>query len=747
MAAFVLLTLASVISLGFLRMDNDHWLSPQDPVEKSYQEFQTNFSQNPEVALVIEASDFFSEATLKKIKALREDLKQIAHVHDVVTPLEMVFFEGRRDQLQISSFMALLEKDHWQNPERYRDKIKQLFYGHFFVSQDEKYFLSLISFPLKETQNPSWNKVRRQVFVEIQQAVKKHFPQGHIRMVGEQYMKYQTDLRSMNSLKFSIGAILLFATLVLWLFLKRLLLILVPLCTTVVAVLGFFLLMAIFRQPLTIVSVSLPAMVLVTALCDSIHICLRYVQLRLRAGLLKSLQRTYQEKWLPSFFTAFTTAVGCGSFVSSRIIPLQSYSLIGFVAIILAFFVMLHLSILLIYYFDRFFIVQENREILAPQKIFKNLEKWATKYPKRVLSGHAVVAVLLFGALFFLTTEASFIESFYKTNDPIRQNYVFFDKTFQGSGQYEIILKGSEGTFLNPKQIAEVESIKKELKQIHSFSGSVAYTDWLKSLHGALYPEVSNQSSFPKLPNQVAQELMLYELSNSESAPDVISHYLSYDQGSARIRASFYQQNSKKIEETLTKLNQIVPRNTSLNYEITGSEPRYNVLSNYLLNTQIQSILYSFVVIYLCFLIPFGFRLGFIGMIPNIFPVLFVYGVMAVTRVPVDFATILIEALVLGVAVDDTIHYLFHYQHIKTTHVREKSALTAESVGMGTFMTSLVLLITFVVFSFSDLLILMRFGIFAALGMVAGFWADMVLLPNLLIVFDRRRETTAQKPS
>jgi predicted RND superfamily exporter protein len=81
------------------------------------------------------------------------------------------------------------------------------------------------------------------------------------------------------------------------------------------------------------------------------------------------------------------------------------------------------------------------------------------------------------------------------------------------------------------------------------------------------------------------------------------------------------------------------------------------------------------------------------------------------------------------------------YQHIKTTHVREKSALTAESVGMGTFMTSLVLLITFVVFSFSDLLILMRFGIFASLGMVAGFWADMVLLPNLLIVFDRHHKT------
>lgn len=142
--------------------------------------------------------------------------------------------------------------------------------------------------------------------------------------------------------------------------------------------------------------------------------------------------------------------------------------------------------------------------------------------------------------------------------------------------------------------------------------------------------------------------------------------------------------------------------------------------------------------------------LATLAVVPNMFPILFVFGVMGAFKIPISSGTAMVATIAMGIALNDTIHFMLHYRmrtRVEGRSAHEAIQLTIASIGRPVVWTSLVHIAGFAIFLATDFIPLFQFGLFASLAMFTALIGDVVLLPNLLLVFDRAaRRTTTTAP-
>jgi predicted RND superfamily exporter protein len=194
-------------------------------------------------------------------------------------------------------------------------------------------------------------------------------------------------------------------------------------------------------------------------------------------------------------------------------------------------------------------------------------------------------------------------------------------------------------------------------------------------------------------------------------------------------------------EETIllmSKLDRVldpVAAREGLSYFYTGTVPMFVSINRRLTNSQISSFLVSFTCIFLLLLLLFRkLRLAFLGMIPNILPVVTTVGIMGLVGVAMDVATVLIAAISLGIAVDDTIHFLWAFRDRQMRGASDLAALdlAVRAVGRPLILTSLVLVAGFLTMTFSSYLPVVFLGVFVSLNVLLAILLDIILLPALI---------------
>ena len=158
-----------------------------------------------------------------------------------------------------------------------------------------------------------------------------------------------------------------------------------------------------------------------------------------------------------------------------------------------------------------------------------------------------------------------------------------------------------------------------------------------------------------------------------------------------------------------------------------------------LFNSQIKSLGFVIILIFLMFLILFkSFKLSFIGIIPNIFASTYILGIIGYLSIPLDIMTTTIAAITIGIAVDNTIHYLYRYIEFKKNNAMIDSInLTNKSAGLAVLTTSLTIALGFSVLSFSNFIPTVIFGIFTSMAMLFAMIGVLLFLPSLLILIKK----------
>ena len=572
---------------------------------------------------------------------------------------------------------------------------------------------------------------------------------GGPAMITSDMMEYiKSDL-----VVFGIGVASVFA-IMLYLFFGNIWFIILPISNaflTTFVTAGF---LGYMDWKISVVSSNFIALLLILTISLTVHVLVKVNELikdysDRRSALIESVNQMF----LPCFFAALTTAVAFLSLLLGDLKPVIEFGKMMAFGISIAFiftFSFLPSSLSLIKGInsqDYLSLHQVTNKILSMSKNNKQLI---------YLSFVLLFSVFIYGTT-KLVVENRFIDYFDEETE-IHQGMLEIDKNLGGTATLDIIIQ--EPLDLTSNEIIDDDFFDDNLFEddnsdasgywwnVYSLEELEAIHDYLDSL-----PEIGKVLSVAsgiKLARLIndGKDLNDLELALLRSVlPEDIRETLLYSyinkddsvvRISTRVNESAENLNRKELLEKInhdliTKFNLSEDR-----FEITGLAVLYNNMLQSLFQSQIGSLLVVFSVIAFMLLIIFkSFKIMLIGLIPNIFVASSVVGILGLLNIPLDIMTITVAAISVGMAVDNTIHYIYRYKkEMKLNHSIETALHNAHTTtGRAIFYTASTIATGFSILSLSNFFPTQLFGIFTALAMLIAFISSLSILPNLLVKF------------
>jgi predicted RND superfamily exporter protein len=360
------------------------------------------------------------------------------------------------------------------------------------------------------------------------------------------------------------------------------------------------------------------------------------------------------------------------------------------------------------------------------------------------------IVTVAFGiiGIFRLHVETNVIEYFHPSA-PFRQAVEIISERLQGTAPIDIIIEGSKaGDIEDPKLLKSIEKMQSSLGRHPAFGKSTSVVDYLKLINKAMHNNDQSHYVLPQTKEEVSQYLLVYSLADDQKTLD---QYMDYDYRIARIRVRTGATSSSGVIELKDFIEQqaegIFPPN--IKWKVTGDQ----ILSAESAQHLSHGILYSFslamIIISIIMMLLFrSVKMGAVAMIPNMLPIIFVLGVMGWGGIEFNIGTSIVVCVAIGIAVDDTIHFLvrYFYELKQTNHylIRaltgvkitdgQKQAIwtTLDHVRRPITLTSVAIFLGFGVLGFSQFVPIEWFGILTALTMIFCLLCDLFILPVLL---------------
>jgi len=505
---------------------------------------------------------------------------------------------------------------------------------------------------------------------------------------------------------------------------------------------------------ISVVSSNFIALLLILTISLTVHVLVKINELK--KGSSDNDQSSIDavdQMFLPCFFAALTTAVAFLSLLLGDLKPVIEFGKMMAFGISIAFvftFSFLPSSLSLIK-------KNKSNDYLSLHKITNKILAISKNYSTYIyLTFSIVFCVLLFGTT-KLVVENRFIDYFDEETE-IYQGMLEIDQNLGGTATLDIIIK--EPPLIISDDLIEDEFFDDSLFDDETSSASgywwnVYSLAELEEIHDYLdsLPEIGKVLSVAsgiKLARLIndGEDLNDLELALLRSVlPEDIREtllysYINKDDSIVRISTRVNESaDSLNRNELLEKINNDLITKFNLSedrFEITGLAVLYNNMLQSLFQSQIGSLLLVFSVIAFMLLLIFkSFKIMIIGLIPNVFVASSVVGTLGLLKIPLDIMTITVAAISVGMAVDNTIHYIYRYKkEIKITNSIEMALQNAHTTtGRAIFYTAATIATGFSILSLSNFFPTQLFGIFTALAMLIAFISSLSLLPNLLVKF------------
>jgi predicted RND superfamily exporter protein len=364
----------------------------------------------------------------------------------------------------------------------------------------------------------------------------------------------------------------------------------------------------------------------------------------------------------------------------------------------------------------------------------------STDYPKGVIVLFAAVGLLLILGIARIKIDTVFSE-YYPPDSPVRRTISLMDEQFLGTGNMEILLETeSEGVFRDPEVLLALETVKEWIEKSYPelITHNWTLNNQLKQTHRKLKENREEYYSVPDNPELVSQLLVLIESGDYEN----LERLVSLDYANARMSISLKTIGSKKsvellkviqpgIEKILSPLKERYPE---LRVTLTGGVGTWARVFDAISWSQVYSFGLAFFIISLIMFGIFGsLKLGLVAILPNTFPMLTVFGLMGWLDFNLDITTLMTAPIIIGIAVDDTIHFITHYRLslLKGASISEAIHSTLHEVGQAIIFTTLILMSIFLFFIPVSHVGVSRFSILAVIAVFSALLADLFLLPAL----------------
>ena len=588
---------------------------------------------------------------------------------------------------------------------------------------------------------------------------------GGPSMIATDMMEYiESDL-----VIFGTAVAVIFA-LMLYLFFGSLWYVLLPLLNAFLATFitaGF---LGFMDWKISVVSSNFIALLLILTISLTVHLLVKINEIKKDKNLRNAIVEGYGQMFAPCFFAALTTAVAFLSLTFGELKPVIEFGKMMAFGISIAFILTFTFLPCAIYLVSKI----KTKDYLSLHKITSWILDFSNNNKIIIGSSFIIVFIIFSYGVSKLEVENRFIDYFDKETE-IYQGMYEIDSKLGGTATLDIII--SEPTESDIPEKSKMQNIATNVAVIaNDFSFDDLFEDdlfedmtsdasgywWntyslktLEDIHDYLdsIPEIGKVLSVAsgiKLAREIndGEDLNDLELALLRSVlPEDIREtllysYINKDDSVVRISTRVNESSANlNRNELLEKINFDLQNEFNLKpdqYEITGLAVLYNNMLQSLFQSQIGSLLIVFAVISIMLLLIFkSFKVMVIGLIPNIFVASSVMGLLGLLKIPLDIMTITVAAISVGMAVDNTIHYIYRYKkELKKTDSVEKALGNAHTTtGRAIFYTATTIAAGFCILSLSNFFPTVLFGLFTSLAMVLAFITSLTVLPNLLVKY------------
>lgn len=731
----------------------DDWFDDSEAIEIATDKFEEQFGNNDTINVLIQADDVFHPVVLKAIQELGEELKEKVPYADEVTSLvDLEISVGTEDGIRvINPFEDGIPSD----PEKLKE-IKELILSrqglvNKLVSDDctEAWLtLSLYEFPGEE----EWSKKTSidpmfqvgEAAIPIVTDPKWKSDLFTFKAAGLPYT--ETEERDFFGKEAAIRVLSGFIVMIILLavFLRSFRGVFVPVFTTIMGIVVVFGAMGWFGVDVDANMMTLPVILgMALSVGYSIHLFNAFKRFFKTSGKRKeAMIAAVEETGWPIFFTAMTTMGSVLSFVTAGIITIQW---LGFTCAAVVFvdylFVIILIPVLMSFGKDK-------RRVVAEKPRDPLTTRWMEGLGTRVLNRKGIILgifiVFVIGIAPGVTKMSVNIDifSFMGTKIPyIQRIYEIVNSQLGSYLTYNITVSYDKKDAIKDPEVmknfdALLEEVGKfELTKTNKGTPSIfSILDILKEMNQTFHSDNKAYYKIPEGRELIAQLLFLYEMSGGTKT------FRWIDEEYTTLRAQV-QVREFLANEIVRELNTIREfgreRFPGAEINIVGSAAQFAELNKKIVIGEIKAILVALIIIGVLLGIVFGsLKTGLIGMIPNVTPLIIIAGYMGYFNSPLDMMTMTIMPMLLGIAVDDTIHFINHikYEFEKCGNYKEAILRSFRTVGKTLTMTTIVLSATFAMYTFSPVANFVRIGYLAGMGLVAALVVDFLMTPVLIMI-------------
>ncbi len=751
--AVIVLTAAAWPIAARLRFDRsiESMYSPDDPHLKDYLESKELFGGDEfafvaytDPQLFAESGTELSVAGERRLTDLVQKLNRVPGVHSDST-------QQLADALRF--------------PYQ-RKRVKQLVTGVLVGDDNQSTAVVLRLKPELDSPVP-----RTRTIAEIRKIADAHDPPAHVVgepvQVHDMFRYVEEDGRVLFNVSLALLAVVIF------ILFQSPRWVVLPLLVVVVTIRWTEAILVLSQMRLSMVSSMLNSLMTIIGVATVTHVTVHFRELRREMDRAEAMRRTFVELAPAIFWTCGTTAVGFSALLSSQIVPVQSFGImmtIGTLIVMLAAAGVLPAGIL-----TGQMNIDPND---APAEkwliaFLTHVTHWTEHHPRPLIAVASVLVTFAGFGFFRLEVETDFSKNFRKTS-PIVTSLDFFESKLGGAGTWEV-------NFPAPRELSEDylgqirklgqrlrDDLKSDARQ-SSDTGSDTQPD--HPLAAGIVNTIPNQQ--PQTAGRLTKvvcltdgldlvpQKILFRSLSLETRLKMLSAFqnefesslYNADQGRMRIvlRAHERQPSEDKLR-LIAAAQKIASDNLLPDSHVDAKATGLFVLLAFLIESLLRDQLVSFVLaaIGIGSMMTLAFRsvwIGLVSLVPNLFPIIMVVGMMGWIGLPINIATAMIASVSMGLTVDSSIHYISGYRRAQQRGLTPAEAVrdTHTGVGRALVFANLALIVGFSVLTLSHFIPLIYFGILVSVAMLGGLVGNLVLLPLLLQWLDRDRRSAENR--
>ena len=711
-----------------------------------------------------------TDNSVNNLLSLKYKIQSLSWVHSVITLLDIPLLNNSDAPLQerLENFKTLKDKD--VNKDRgFKEILSSPVFRNFVISENGK--TSGIIVDIKKSQKlenidnltkeeiENWKdkikKKNHENILEIRQIIQSYDDVGKIYLGGIPMIAddMMTFIKS-DIIVFGLG-VFLFIIATLWFVFRKLIWVIVPISSCLFSVVIMMGLLGLLGWKVTVISSNFIALMLILTMAMNIHMSTRFLQLRKdypNKNNFEIISLTTNKMFWPILYTVFTTVFAFLSLIFSGIKPIIDFGWMMTFGLITSFVITFTLLPTLLN-----FAPTNNISIKEEQdsRITSFLSLVSLNNKNFIFGITGVVIILSVIGISKLEVENSFINYFNK-NTEIYKGMKLIDEELGGTTPLEVILKfptiekkeisseddefedwGDEGNDTNDEKYWFTKDKIDRITSVHNYLDNLPQIGKVLSFSSIIdvATQLNNNKSLGTLEMGV-----LYSKIPENIKAEIIDPYLSIKDNEARISLRIIDsQENLRRNDLINKINFDLKNKFGLEeseFKLAGVLILFNNLLQSLFKSQILTLGLVMIGIFSMFVILFrNIKLSLIGVVPNFIAAFFILGIIGLLKIPLDMMTITIAAITIGIAVDNSIHYIYRFKE-EFSYIKDYNETLKKchsTVGVAILNTSITIVFGFSILVLSKFIPTIYFGMFTGLAMLLAMISVLTLLPALIL--------------